>query len=331
MIKVYPDIVLKARENDLQPNGFRLWFIAKAFCGGRGGAIPVKAFRKHLLKDYEVKRATLTRWIRAAQDLKLITAIKSKKGDYYELASWVSGAVIAGCERLDNPSFITLEKLIHHSWISFINAAYQVRFGDKPVSRETIKKLTGVPIRTQQYRDKRAQVEQIQNVSVLGNLEHLAKNNPEFVSEKYDIEEIRTSKKTGRQYMPGLFINRTTGELCQQLPNSRKLPNCIMQARQGRTSKVNKALKALSSRGAVANKEPVEQSKAITAKQAEQQAAIRYSNSPKDTKRITKRYRDLDDPKRPGHLIIYERWRSLPGSVQGWLTIEPFREAFNVA
>lgn len=331
MIKVYPDIVLKAKANNLQPNGFRLWFIAKAFCGGRGGAIPVKDFRKHLMTAQGVKRATLSRWIRAAKALELISTVKTKKGDYFELASWTKGAAIAGCERLDNPKFIALEVLLSHSWLSYVNASYQVRFGDKPVSRETIKALTGVPIRTQQYRDKRASVRQVENVTVLGKHQELAESNPEFLSEKYDIEEIRTSKKTGRQYMPGVFINRATGELCQQLPNSRELPSCITQARRGRTSKVNKELKALSIRGAVAEKEPVIPSVSISAKQAQQQAAIRYSNSPKETKRITRKYRDLDSPKRPGRLVIYERWRALPGKVQGWLTIEPFKEAFNVA
>lgn len=288
-MKLYPEIILSAKQNGQPINGYRVWFIAKDYCKGRRGSVPVKVFRAHL-KGLGLARATYSRWIAEALETGLIRRYQSKrKGlDYYSLAGWYAGAALAGCSRLHNtPAAMDLNDFAGQSWISLTWAAYELRFNGKPISRTTLKALTGVPYRTQQYREKKAKVKQINNYGIYGDYGELAQKNPDFIIGIYE--------------QPGVFINEFTGELCQQLPNSRAIPEGIQPAKRGRTRKVNKLLSALFNRDAEAKKQPFMK---------------RYSNSHKETRSIKAKLKKRDDL--PGMVTIYERWKALPGGAQGW-------------
>lgn len=234
-MKLYPEIILSAKDNGLQANAFRLWFIAKDYCQGRRGAIPVKALRAHL-KALGVSRATYSRWVGAALECGLMERVKSERlgFDLYSLAGWATGAALAGCERLGKPANVELMSFAGRSWISYSWAAFLTRFENKPVSRETLNTLANVPVRTQQYREKRAKVEQKTNIAVWGKYQEIAQKSPEFL-----ISYCET---------PGLFIEKLSGDLCQQLPNSRAIPEGISLANKGSTRKVNGALSMVKQR-----------------------------------------------------------------------------------
>ncbi len=285
-MKLYPEIILSAKDNGLQANAFRLWFIAKDYCQGRRGAIPVKALRNHL-KALGISRATYSRWISAALEYGLIERVKSERlgFDLYSLAGWARGAALAGCERLGKPANVELMSFAGRSWISYSWAAFLTRFEEKPVSRDTLNTLAAVPIRTQQYREKRAKIKQKTNIAVWGNYQEISQKNPEFL-----ISYCET---------PGLFIDKLSGDLCQQLPNSRTIPEGISPANKGSTRKVNGALKALLNREAEARQCP----------------PLRYSNSAKETKRIERSIRQRGDITNP--VTIYERGRVRKG-IQKW-------------
>lgn len=285
-MKLYPEIILSAKDNGLQANAFRLWFIAKDYCQGRRGAIPVKALRAHL-KALGISRATYSRWISAALECGLMERVRSERlgFDLYSLAGWARGAALAGCEHLGKPANVDLVSFAGRSWISYTWAAFLTRFENKPVSRETLNTLANVPVRTQQYREKRANVEQKTNIAVWGKYQEIAHKDPEFL-----ISYCET---------PGLFIEKLSGDLCQQLPNSRAIPEGISPANKGSTRKVNGALKALLNREAEAKKRP----------------PLRYSNSAKDTKRIERSLRARGETS--GLFTIYERGRVRKG-IQKW-------------
>lgn len=284
-MKLYPEIPLIAKQNNLPVSGFKVWFIAKHYCGGRRGVIPDQNFRKYL-KGLGVVRATYSRWIRAAIDLGLFEVVqgKRKKGKYYRLVSWQQGAYNAGCERLARAAEVDIVEFVGRSWLSLCQAAFLQQFGNKPVSRETVTALTGTPRRTQQYREKRARVQQVENVAIYGKAEDIAIKTPERMENLFDG--------------PGVFINKA-GDLCRRLPNSKELPDSITVAKKGRTKKVNKALRALFVRGAEAPKTPV---------------LLRYSENPKQSKQLQ---RKLRKDSVQGHVTIYERFE--PGK---WLIVE---------
>lgn len=287
-MRVYPEIILSAKQHDLPVQGFRVWLIAKDYCKDRRGSVPVKAFRAYL-KSLFVSRSTYSRWIAEALELGLLTRYKSeRKGkDYYLIAGLADIAAFAGCSHLSAPVLVNTRDFVGRSWISLIQAAYELQFNDKPISRTALKALSGVPERTQQYREKKAKVKQIENYGIYGDYKELSEKNPDFIISSYGT--------------PGMFVNESTGELCQQLPNSRVIPETIQPAKRGRTRKINKLLIALFNSDAEANKQPF---------------IKRYSNSPKETKHIKAKLRKRDDL--PVVVTIYERWKVLPGGAQGW-------------
>lgn len=290
-MKLYPEIILSAKQNELPVNGIRVSLVARDYCGDRRGSVPVKAFRRHL-KSLGVSRSTYSRWIKEALEIGLLTRYQSeRKGkDYYLIAGLADIAAFAGCSHLSAPVLVNINDFVGRSWMSLTWAAYERRFNNKPISRVALESLTGVPERTQQYREKRAGVKQIENYGIYGDHKELSEKNPELVVGLYD--------------QPGVFVNNNTGELCQQLPNSRGIPESIQPAQRGRIRKVNELLSALLSRDAEAKKQLVTR---------------RYSESPKQTRYIKSKLRKVDGL--PVMVTIYERWKALPGGAQGWAVV----------
>ena len=257
-MRIYPDIIFSAEKNRISVSAFRVWFLAKAFCRA-GATVPVGLF-KAWLAGLGVKKSTYYRWIAEALDLGLLQIIKSENTglSYYKLASWFDGARIAGCKSLANPIEMPVESLLITSWRAEVWAGRLLQVRDrttvtakisrdhngeaqlekkikraKPISRRTLEKVTGVKRRTQQNREKKAKVRQQQHVL------------------------IHEGKRGGFQpygsidEQPGLMVT-SGGVAVEQLPNSREIPDHFQKSSRSRTRKVNKSLKALCERGAIA-------------------------------------------------------------------------------
>lgn len=291
-MKLYPEIILIASQNEEPVQGFRVCLIGKDFCGDRRGTVPVKVFRAYL-KGLGISRATYSRWIKKALELGVMTRIRSGRTglDYFAFVSYARMAAIAGCKKLSAPVQIELDAFLERSWMSTVLAAYELRFNGKPVSRETLTALTGVSKSTQIYREKRAGVVQKRNVAIWGEYQELAQKNPDFVIGSFD--------------KPGMYISKETGELCQQLPNSREIPpEAVRPAKKGSTNRSNNKLLALLPCGDEAKKQPF---------------VKRYSESPDETKRIKRNLRKFSNFQAPA--AIYERWKcwkTQSDEVQGW-------------
>jgi len=223
-VKLYPEIILHALNNNKPVGGVRLWFLAKEFDSGNGH-IPSKDFRFWLM-DLGVARSTLYRWLDQALELGLIT-----QGDgVYKLVSWGRGAVLVGVTHLSKPVIIDIEKFINKGWLNYVWAGFLKRF-ENPVSRETLEKMTGTPPRTQLERERKAGVKTKSNYADLGN----PKDNPEGAL--YPDQE------------KGYY--GAHGRIRRRLPNSYK-PAGVEAGNVGRTKKANKLINALCDCGAAA-------------------------------------------------------------------------------
>jgi len=227
-VKLYPEIILHALNNNKPAGGVRLWFLAKEFDSGNGH-IPSKEFR-YWLMDLGVPRSTLYRWLDQALELGLITQGEG----VYKLVSWGRGAVMVGANHLGKPVKIELEKFVNQGWLNWVWAGFLKRF-ENPVSRETLEKMTGTPPRTQLERERKAGVISKTHYADMGN----PKDNPEGA--------LYPDEKSGYY---GAY-----GRVRRRLPNTYK-PVGVESGNVGRTKKANKLINASCYCGAAAENKP---------------------------------------------------------------------------
>lgn len=264
-MKIFPSLLVQADANGMPLGGFRLWFVAKDY-------FKEKAYisgddLKVYLKSLHIPKSTYSRHIRQAYKSGLF--LPAGKG-LIKLASWKNGAILAGCERLDNPVQVELEKFISTGWQSIIWAAY-LKNHDGVLSRAVLRELSGVPERTQRHRERAAGVENQENYAIIGKVNNI----PDQAIALYGA--------------PGHY--QKDGEIRRRLPNSRIIPDDHVQSTpKGRTKKVNKALDESFSCEATRSSSPVYRL---------------YSDSAKQTKRLQKADRKSNDSNRPAN--IFER------------------------
>jgi hypothetical protein len=219
-VRLYPEIIFKASENNKPVGAFKVWFIAKEFDYG-GGFIPAKRFRQHLAK-LGIARPTYYRWLSQAFELGLM----DHQGDVYGLISWERGAALAGVASLLRPVDIEVERFVSKGWLAVVWGAYIKHFEARPISRATLHKLTGVPARTQRGYEKQIKVKSKGHFANFGDPAKDPKN-------AVNIDE--------RQGIYG-----KAGMTRRRLPDSRTVEEeHIELANKGRTKKANRALKAL--------------------------------------------------------------------------------------
>lgn len=163
-MKLYPEIILRANTNNKNVGAFRFWVLAKDYDRG-SGFLPAKAFRRYLFHELGIPRATVYRWLSAAQDLGLV----DYQNGIYRLISWDKGAAIAGVGRLLRPVEIPKEDFINKGWLGFVWKAFTAHYRGENISRATFEHLTGVPERTQREYEAQAIVEKTPCYADLGD------------------------------------------------------------------------------------------------------------------------------------------------------------------
>lgn len=260
-ITVIPNILNKAKQAGLPVRAFWVWQFLKHHCKA-GGTIPEQV-AKDLLMMTGYCRASCYKWLSDAVKIGLLSLEVSNRTGlvYYRLASWADGAKIVGCKREGKSVTIPLEKYLSRSWMPHIWAAYRLQTGGrdekiaklsrdkntgkavltvqvrkaKPISRETLTELTGVSRRAQQYREKRAGVEQVENYLI-------GRSGMVYQPYGHDKEHPEHHVHCGEERL--------------RLPNSVKVPNDIkLSDSNSRTRRINKALKALRQSDAIAEGE----------------------------------------------------------------------------
>ena len=258
-ITVIPNILNKARQAGLSVRAFWVWQFLKHHCKA-GGTIPDQVV-KDLLKMTGYCRASCYKWLSDAVKIGLLSLLVGRKGiTYYKIASWAEGAKIAGLDHVGKSVTIPLEMYLSGSWMRYIWTSYRLQVGGrdekvaklsrdhngeavltvierkaKPISRETLTELTGVSRRAQQYREKRAGVEQVENYLI-------GRSGMVYQPYGHDKEHPEHHVHCGEERL--------------RLPNSVKVPNDIkLSDSNSRTRRINKALKALRHSDAIAEGE----------------------------------------------------------------------------
>lgn len=263
LITVRPDIITKAQENGLPVRAFWLWHYAKHLCKA-GGTIPEQAL-KDSLKAIGISKSSRCDWLNDTVKIGLFTLEVSYRTGlvYYKLASWAEGAKIAGVERLGNSITMELGEFTSGSWKPEIWAGrlLQLRGRDekvakisrdkrhadggavlivqerkaKPISRKTLTEITGVSRRAQQYREKRAGVEQVENYLI-------GQSGMGYQPYGHDKEHPAHHVHGGQERL--------------RLPNSKAIPDRIQLSNsRGSTRRANKRLRALCKSDAIAEGE----------------------------------------------------------------------------
>lgn len=262
-MKVYPSILLHAEANRQPTTGYRVWHLARGWEQGGTGYVPRKEFRQYL-KSLGLAKSTYSRWIRQAYSLGLFQ--KAGKGKI-KLAGLQTASELAGCPEVERPALIELDKFIGEGWLSFVWACF-IGNHQGIIARATLGRLSGgVPKQTQIYREHKAGVKNQANYANLGKV----KDNPDKAINAYGE--------------PGHYSK--SGDIRRQLPNSRTVPECVQQANKGKTKTVNRAL-----------------AESFSDKASSRVRGYRlYSDSAKQTKRIRRQDKKLDDLSRPSTIF----------------------------
>ena len=230
-IKIYPDILLTAARGK-NGGAVRLFFLAKHFNTGGCGVIPSKALRQYVINDLKVKRGTYDIWLARALHIGIIQT----QGTNLKLAGYAAAGVIVGCDRIGRGEYMPLEKFIKKGWLGYVWAAWikSNKLEDRPISRRTMRELSGIPERTQRFYDKQAGIKK-QSHYAKDTTRPGSKGMVEYINE-HERDKIRSKA----------FLNN--GEIAWRLPNSYKTKH-IEEAPKGRLGRINNQLKDLSNNG----------------------------------------------------------------------------------
>jgi len=223
--------LLSAARNE-NGGAVRLWELAKNFNTGGCGAIPNKAFRQYVINDLKVKRGVYDVWLARAVHIGII----QRQGTNLKLAGYAAAAVIVGCDRIGRGEYIPLEKFIKKGWLGYVWAAWikSHNLEDRPISRRTMRELSGISERTQRLYDKQAGIKTQANYAKDTTLP----GTPEMRDYLNEYERGKIKSKA--------FLNN--GEITWRLPNNYKTKH-IEEAPKGRLNRINNQLKDLLNNG----------------------------------------------------------------------------------
>jgi len=261
LITVYPAIFIAAHQAGLPARAFWVWQYLKHVARQSRGYISEKAL-KEALTAIGISKSSRCAWTSGAVRIGLLSPELGRKGViYYRIASWEEGAIIAGCKRAGKTTTLPLNKYLSRSWKAHVYAAYELQLrgrdeklvtlkrdkntGEaivkvverkaKPIGRKTLTELTGISRRAQQYREKRAGVEQVENYLI-------GQNGMGYQPYGHDKEHPAHHVHGGQERL--------------RLPNSKAIPDDIQLSNSSsRTRRINKALKVLRQCGAAAKDE----------------------------------------------------------------------------
>jgi len=163
-MKFYPEIVLAVMRSNKPTGGVRLFCIAKHYDNGNGH-IPVDEFKAYAKRYLGIGKSRFNRWMREALRLGIV----KRSGNVITLRSWGNAAVAVGVQNpFSNPVEMGVMKIVNDGWGAWVWAAYLKRHENKPISRATLEKLTGVPERTQRHYEAEANVSNHANYGDFG-------------------------------------------------------------------------------------------------------------------------------------------------------------------
>jgi len=143
---------------------WRLWLITKNLDNEGRGAIPSSALLTYA--DYlRLNSRTLHRWHNVAGDLGLIHNVTRKSGErWVVITSHEKAAFALGCMHVDRrQAIIPAKALVSTGWRAIVWAGFIATLPGRPISRNKLREITGVPKSTQRNYEKNAGVRRIPN------------------------------------------------------------------------------------------------------------------------------------------------------------------------
>ena len=260
LIAVVSEIFKSAHQAGLPARAFWVWQYLKHVARQSRGYISEKAL-KEALTAIGISKSSRCAWTSGAVRIGLLSPELGRNGViYYRIASWAEGAVIAGCKRAGKTTMMPMDKFLSKDWKSHIFGAYELQLrgrdekvaklsrdhnGEavltvverkaKPISRTTLTEITGVSKSTQQRREKKAGVKQVENYLI-------GQSGLGYQPYGHDKEHPAHHVHGGVEML--------------RLPNSKAIPDDIQISNSNsRTRKINRALKVLRQCGAAAKDE----------------------------------------------------------------------------
>jgi hypothetical protein len=232
-VKTWPIMGLRADQSNAG-GPWRIWTLARTLDRKGSGAILRDDLQAYCTK-LGLPRGTFRRWLAEARKLGIITEREYFTGSKrLILAGADRAAELLGCPHVGGKrAAIPVNYLIGEGWKAYIWAGYIATLRERPASRETMRKMTGVPERTQQEYERQAGIVQLANYAhdEAWGAEHLAGIRENERPHAFTWHDRETDKK--------IIVWRT--------PDTRIAPADVSCASKGRTRKVNKKLNHVSS------------------------------------------------------------------------------------
>ena len=224
-IYIYSEMILKAiYRSDISCAGeaLRLYFLAKDWDKSKRGSLVESEFRSYIVNDLKVKDWNCRRWLNSAIEIGLIKRAIQPKGGKLLLTGYRKACGLLGIDRLQPMQAIKIKDLMSKNWRSHIWACFLANYQDRPISRQTLCKLSGVKKLTQINLEKKTE---------------RIKNAPNYAK----IGKLSADHLTGYKELVHPGARNYKGELFRQLPNTRKIEGV-------RVKKKTSTLKGINSR-----------------------------------------------------------------------------------
>lgn len=237
-VKIYPDLAFKAKSQGSRDySAFRAWCLARALDKTGLGSIPI-----HRLIEYMTwlgfPDRTIRSWLQRARETRLLRRCGTK----LVITGIVKASVILDVTAaLRPPALLNASDLTDNKSMGVVWNAFLLREGGRPISRSKLSQITGISARQQYNYEKETRVDHRKNYA---RFDFQAKE----VTEKH-LEGVKN--ELGHK---GAFIvaankkRRRKAFIYIRLPDVRRVTRSnVERANQGRTRKINKALRVVSS------------------------------------------------------------------------------------
>ena len=223
-VKIYPDLIIAGvRDHNKNGGAVRLWTLARHFNQPGGSSfIPSKALRRHIISDLSIKRGVYDVWLSRA----LAIGLLERRGKLIKITGLTEAAIILKVDHIKRPEYVYIGKLIKKHWLAWVWAEWleSMKFIDRPISRGTLRYISGIPERCQGDYEKLA-----------GVINHANYAKHEGAASKEAIYDL---------LMQGRPVFDNNGQTLERLPNSREIRE-KNTAPEGRTRRANSQLKDL--------------------------------------------------------------------------------------
>lgn len=218
-IYIYSEMILKAiYRSDISCAGeaLRLYFLAKDWDKSKRGSLVESEFRSYIVNDLKVKDWNYRRWLNSAIEIGLIKRAIQPKGRKLLLTGYRKACGLLDIDHLEPMQLLTIGELFGKDWKAKLWGCFLANYQGKPISRETLFKISGVKPSTQRNLEKRTdQVENIRNYAkdtsldkthLTGFRDHVKKN--AFLNSNQITWRIPDTKK-----VKGVEVRKKTSTL----------------------------------------------------------------------------------------------------------------------